>query len=440
MKKSNDIICSKISVNRNIVFSTISKTIVEMTDNEYSEYMNSDYKNCKILSDEILEFLKDNYFILEDNADSSKVKNLLFDKDRLSPKTFSTYITFSTLCNFSCVYCYEQGITLYKVMDDTIMKNVINWYKKILKQNNYKKCKVVLFGGEPLLHKDLIMKFVTLLHKETYKLSIELNIGIITNGYLLDSEIINFLANYGLEEIQITIDGVKNVHNQRRYLKNGDGTFDQIIKNIINAPTFNGRFLIRISFDENNITQVEELINYISSLKTNNILDIYFAPIHQIMNQKDNRNSFCSMHTYSESKVLQECYINLYKKAKKLGFSVPNNYSNGPCMVVASDSCIIAPNGDLFKCVEMLGINELAIGNVNDKKYNSTYFEFVSEPPVKKCLKNNCKYALLCGGGCVMQKYLSNKSINDVDCHKDMFGNLTKEYLKINYGEELSKK
>ena len=77
---------------------------------------------------------------------------------------------------------------------------------------------------------------------------------------------------------------------------------------------------------------------------------------------------------------------------------------------------------------------------VNDESYNLIYFEFVSEPPVKKCLKNNCKYALLCGGGCIMQKYLSNKIINDIDCHKEMFEKLTKEYLKINYGKVISKK
>ena len=50
-------------------------------------------------------------------------------------------------------------------MTDTDLDNVINWYEKKIIENNYSKIRVELFGGEPLIHKDLIKVFITKLNR-----------------------------------------------------------------------------------------------------------------------------------------------------------------------------------------------------------------------------------------------------------------------------------
>lgn len=433
MKKSYNIISTVVNDNKYILFSTISKAIIELDKNEFMEFQKIPLKKYNYLSNKAIEWLHDNYFIIGADENERLLKNFLFDKDRLSSKVMSTYITFSTLCNFSCIYCYEQGIHCYKPMNEETLNNTIEWYERIVNKNNYKECKIVLFGGEPLLHKDTIINFIEKIKYVMKKLNVKLTIGMISNGYLLEPSFVEYLSKNGLDEIQITIDGPKEIHDKRRFLKNG--TFDKIIKNIISAPKFNGRFLIRISFDLSNICEVELLVKYISKLQLTNDIDIYFAPIHQTLNQKSNKCSFCNENIYSSNREMLNAYIHLYKFAKDLGFTIPKYYTNGPCMTLAADSLLIAPNGDLYKCVEMIGIDNLCVGNVKQSNYYPEYYKFVSFPAVKKCiLHSDCKYSLICGGGCAMQSYLNDENIKQVECQKKMFSQLTKELLKINYG------
>jgi uncharacterized protein len=436
MRKSEDIVVVELE-EKVILFSTISKTIIELSKVEYHDFESENFENSKFISRETINFLKDNYFVLEKNTSNKLLKKYLLEKDRLDPYTFTSYIAFSTLCNFSCVYCFEgeqARVNKTKIMDEKTLNGVLEWYEFIIQKNNYKCCKVILFGGEPLIHKNLIKEFLLKLKKIANKNGSKLITNIITNGFLLDNEIVSFLCKYELDEIQITLDGVGDVHNRRRPLKNGGPTFENIINNIKKIEKFKGRFLIRISFDNNNIQEVEELLEYLSNLKINNIIDIYFAPIHQISEQQYNPCSFCSKNIYNDQIELLAIYKKLYSKAKNYGFSIPEYYSNGPCMTVANDSALVSPDGTLYKCVEMIGISELNIGNVYNKSYNGKYYEFVSDSAYYKCIEKNCKYLLLCGGGCVMQTYLKGKKLNDINCELELFEGLNKYLLELNYG------
>ena len=62
----------------------------------------------------------------------------------------------------------------------------------------------------------------------------------------------------------MVVDGVGEIHDKRRPLRSGAGTFNKILENIINAPKFNGRFLFRVSFDKNNLKDVKKLLSYLS--------------------------------------------------------------------------------------------------------------------------------------------------------------------------------
>ena len=198
-------IVKKENTNSYILFSTISKTIIKV-NKQYYEKMISENVN-DLLSKSDLEFLKNNYFLVSEDIDERKIVKYIMDKERLDQKIFSSYMTFSTMCNFACVYCYEEGQTnRNNIMNEKTLNDVINWYDFIIKKNNYKEIRVCLFGGEPLIHKDLIKLFVSKLDKIVKNNNANLSITMVTNGYLLDQKTIMFLNKYNLEEIQITID------------------------------------------------------------------------------------------------------------------------------------------------------------------------------------------------------------------------------------------
>ena len=433
MKLSKYIVTKKIE-DGYVLFSTISKKIIQVNKNFYNELLDINPNNLREIKTNELTYLLNSYFLIDDNVDEKNIIEYLLDKDRLNQEIFSSYIAFSTLCNFACVYCYEEGQTKRNfIMDKKILLDTIEWYKKILLENNYKKCKITLFGGEPLVHKDLVKIFVGEMHDYCEKNSIELKLAIITNGYLLEQNIVDFLNACGLEEIQITIDGVGKVHDERRPLRNGGPTFDRIINNIKQLKKFNGRFLFRFSFDKNNILHVKELLKFLKNLKIDNDYQVYLAPIHQTTSQNEQSCSFCSKNTSENLDELLILYKELYKYMHQIGLSIPKYISNGPCMTISKDTVLIDPHGNLFKCVEMIGIDNLSVGNISDSCYNQKLSSFIGHPSFKKCIDNSCKYVCLCGSGCLMKSYLKDKTLDNLDCQYKIFDELIPLLLELNY-------
>lgn len=80
--------------------------------------------------------------------------------------------------------------------------------------------------------------------------------------YLLDRKMAKTLKRLSINSVQITIDGPKEVHDRRRILRNGKGTFDRIIENIRNIHDIL-RVSIRINVDKENADRVFELIDFI---------------------------------------------------------------------------------------------------------------------------------------------------------------------------------
>lgn len=435
MKVSNYVVSKKIK-DGYILFSTISKTIIKVNEEFYKEWINIKNSPLRGITNENLKFLKENYFVIEDNVVEEDIIDYVMNKDRLDQVIFSSYIAFSTLCNFSCVYCYEEGQTERKhVMDIETINETLKWYESRIIENNYKEMRITLFGGEPLIHKELIKIFIEGIHVIAKKYDCVLSLAIVTNGYLLDNDIIDFLNKYNLVEIQITLDGLEEKHDQRRPLRNGGRTFHKIIENVINAKKFNGRFLFRVSFDRNNSNDVKELLNYISKLKISNEYQVYLAPIHNTTSQECMHCSFCNTNVYDEATDIIKQYKELYSYMKYLGLSIPKYYTNGPCMVVSNDTVLIDPYGDIYKCVEMISLKETCVGNVKDKNYNQTYYSFVGLPSYYKCIKNKCKYVCLCGGGCLMANYLKCKKIKGINCEYEYFKELIPFFLEENYDE-----
>lgn len=122
MHLSRYIISKKIE-NNVILFSTISKKIIKVTEPFYNELKQLDVAHLKEIKSDELKYLKDSYFVIEDDVKEENIVEYLLDKDRLEQEILSSYIAFSTLCNFACVYCYEECQTERKfVMDEKSCK------------------------------------------------------------------------------------------------------------------------------------------------------------------------------------------------------------------------------------------------------------------------------------------------------------------------------
>lgn len=89
-------------------------------------------------------------------------------------------------------------------------------------------CGVVFFGGEPLLHKDLIRSLVDYARHLEKQGTGRFHFKTTTNGVLLDDEFLKYTIAADVL-VAMSFDGVRAAHDRHRTLANGQGTFDMLL-------------------------------------------------------------------------------------------------------------------------------------------------------------------------------------------------------------------
>jgi MoaA/NifB/PqqE/SkfB family radical SAM enzyme len=128
-----------------------------------------------------------------------------FSRLRYSP--FLAQLVIIRRCNLSCSYCSE-----YDKVSDPIPTEILG--QRLWKLKSLGTFGISLTGGEPTLHPqlpDLIRKCRQLGFFRT---------GMISNGFLLRPDLIKALNEAGLQEMQISIDGVEANHITQKVLAN----------------------------------------------------------------------------------------------------------------------------------------------------------------------------------------------------------------------------
>ncbi len=92
--------------------------------------------------------------------------------------------------------------------------------------------------------------------KESVKSGLELSF--VTNGYFLE-EYSELLSTGKIREVQVTLDGTGPVHDNRRFLKGGNGTFDKIVRGINACLDKKIDINLRMVADRENIGNLPDL-------------------------------------------------------------------------------------------------------------------------------------------------------------------------------------
>ena len=128
-------------------------------------------------------------------------------------------------CNLSCRHCGSDCKKKSGIKDMSV-DHFLKAIDSITAQVNPNKTIIVFTGGEPLLRKDL-----EYCGSELYKRGFPW--GIVTNGFLLNSQRLNSLLNAGLRSITISLDGLKESHN---WLRGNTNSFDKAMEAVKLLP------------------------------------------------------------------------------------------------------------------------------------------------------------------------------------------------------------
>ena len=263
-------------------------------------------------------------------------------------------------CNFRCTYCYEK-------FDIGQMKpNVVNSVKKFASKRIEEVSTFHLgwFGGEPLMAKKVLLDISDHCFNECQKNNVSFFGSITSNGFLLDEEYFSRLVATGIKEYQISIDGPKQLHNKTRILANGEGTFEQITKNIDSAlkTDLDFKIILRVHFLDDTLDQILDFVDFINTNWMDERLVVHFAPIQKLGGENDD-----SLQVVKNNKKNEILDLLRSKLAKKEQAFVLNNPSTPyVCYASKMNSVVIRADGRISKCTVALYNDKNIVGRIND--------------------------------------------------------------------------
>ncbi|NIM16099.1 MAG: radical SAM protein [Candidatus Aminicenantes bacterium] len=338
-------------------------------------------------------------FLVPEELDEFELLKLQNRLGRFQQISLGLTIAPTVACNFRCTYCFEshQKERMTKEVETALVK-FVDEKLKIVKSLN-----ITWFGGEPLMALDVIERLAKSFKElcETHHVDFP-PASIITNGYLLTKKRAEILKQSNVASAQITIDGPSRIHDRRRKLANGKGTFARIIKNIKESMNIIG-IMVRVNLDKTNEKYLDELYEIWRKEGLANKVPFYFGHVQAYTEVCADISSQC-FSTSDYSALL----IKKIKEAQQQGVwlaSYPSLHRSGYCTADKFNTYTIAPSGYLFKCWgEVSDGLENSIGSLDGKKSKPVQIKnltrYLNWDPFEKDDCKKCNILPICAGGC----------------------------------------
>lgn len=344
-------------------------------------------------------------------------------------------------CNFRCSYCFEyQEKGCLKKVGANLLKNkmsaeVLNAiFAQVMKyrKDGYIINDIAIFGGEPLLkgNRDVILQIC----EKARHLNLEITCT--SNGYDLDSYI-DIIKAYDFKNIQITIDGVSEVHDSRRYLANKAGTYDKIVSNVDLALKAGLKIVIRTNVNANNAEEIIRLMEVYEDRGWTEYSNFKYYFQTTLACYEDSESLLTNIDL---TKRLTEDFgydmdkINLNGSYKRIAKTIKGMLDRKGLAPLKSSYCgahtgmyVVDPFGDIYPCYATLGDKKTVIGKVDVENevflFNETMKVWKDRTVDKIAGCRNCKYMLFCGGGCAAEGKVVNDDYYQSYCNnfREMF-------------------
>jgi radical SAM protein with 4Fe4S-binding SPASM domain len=327
----------------------------------------------------------------------------------------------TNLCNLRCQHCYQEDFSKKEDLNWSGLKKISNNVLTTLQQWDKKAC-INVTGGEPLLKRELF-----LLLDELNKKSLVEELGVITNGLLIDREVVRRLSAFSkLKKIKISLDGADAKTNDEIRQK---GTFEKVIQNI-SLIKEESRFEIVFMFTlmKRNFRSLLSLIRLCQDLGVNGLILERFIPWgrgREIMDEVLNKEQWKELvETLLElfSTEMEEHNFNPYQAFQLIFKRDEMELLGAPC-VIGRDGLCIMPNGSVFPCRRF----PISIGNLLSDSLRQIWegSKILEKLRTKENLKGKC-------GRCEMEDCRGCRSLA-----LSLTGNYLEEDPHCQYGQRL---
>lgn len=339
-----------------------------------------------------LEELVSAHFLVTEQFDEHqqvlKMRDVLRKLNAARHKPIVAYTILPTTgCNARCYYCFEHGIKFVTMTEETA-DSVIDF---ITANCEGVEVHINWFGGEPTLAANRIDQICKGLHRN----GIRFQSSMVTNGYLLDEEMVFKSKNlWNLYHVQISVDGTELTSNYiKDFVNVKENPYKRVFHNIGLLISNDIRVSLRMNFDVKNADEFGDLVNEVlERFQGTKLLDIYATPV--LGAHKDKNGKVChGDDKWLEGKIVELNDLARIANIAKSIQSLPFLRFTG-CSAEDDSYTQIGPDGSLARCLELFG-KGYDVGSVYDGITDANrYQSWKTIADYDKCI--NCIYFPYC--------------------------------------------
>lgn len=324
-------------------------------------------------------------------------------------------------CNLTCDYCFAKGGKYQGArarMPFEVGKRALDFL--IENSGGRRNLEVDFFGGEPLMNWDVVKALVAYARAREEPCGKKFRFTLTTNGLLINDEVIDF-ANREMDNVVLSLDGRKQVHDRLRRTIGGQGSFDRIVpkfQRLVKARGDKG-YYIRGTFTHYNTDFINDILEMAGLGFTQLSMEPVVCPPGDPY-----------ALTQADLPELLAQYELLAKEMDRRnregeGFTFYHymlDLTHGPCVYKRVAGCgsgteylAVTPSGELFPCHQFVGDPAYLMGDVWRGVTNTALRDALSACNVytrKEC--RECWARLYCSGGCAANAYHATGSIDGV--------------------------
>ncbi len=329
-------------------------------------------------------------------------------------------------CNLNCAYCFaSQG--KYHGPDDgsgralmsfEVGKQALDFL--IAHSGTRTNLEVDFFGGEPLMNWQVVKDLVAYARTQEAPHHKKFRFTLTTNGMLIDKDVIDF-ANREMDNVVLSLDGRKEIHDRLRVDYAGNGSYDRIVPKFQELVKARGgtRYYMRGTFTHANPDFTKDLFH----MADLGFTELSMEPVVCAPGDPAALTPEDLEIVKREYELLAAEMLKRNKEGRPITFyHYMLDLTGGPCVYKRISGCgsgteymAVTPWGDLYPCHQFVGEEAYKMGDVWNGVTNPALrddFRSCNAYARPECA--DCWAKLYCSGGCAANAYHASGSIRGI--------------------------
>ena len=324
-------------------------------------------------------------------------------------------------CNLNCSYCFASQGKYHgerAVMPFEVGKRALDFL--VEHSGTRRNLEVDFFGGEPLMNFDVVKQTVAYARSVEKEAGKNFRFTLTTNGVLLDDEVTEY-CNREMNNVVLSLDGRREVHDRFRRFYDGRGSYDEIVPKFQRFVEKRGSrsYYVRGTFTHMNTDFTRDLFHMADlGFRELSMEPVVSKPGDPYALTEDDLPVL-----FGQYDILAREMLKREKEGDPITFyHYMIDLTEGPCIYKRITGCgsgfeymAVTPWGELFPCHQFVNDPDYSLGNV---------FEGVKNPALSEKFRNcgvyshpecaDCWARLWCAGGCAANAYHATGDIAGV--------------------------